>query len=118
MLERQVETELDLNLYQIHDKDFMNVSKKTIWVLHFFIARFLILSIIDILSQIIVAGGSPVLCRMLSSISGSYPLDAGSTIQPVTKKICSDIVRCPSGAKLLPVESHSSDFSKFFFNRA
>ena len=56
-----------------------------------------------------------MLCRVLSSISGLYPLDAGSTIQAVTKKICSDIVRDPSGAKSLPVESYSSDF-RFFFS--
>ena len=28
MLERQVGKELELNLYQIHDKDFVNASKK------------------------------------------------------------------------------------------
>lgn len=51
-------------------------------------------------------GACPVHCRILSSISGLYPLDDGSTFFPHQLwrlKVSPDTATCPLGSKVIPI---------------
>ena len=67
--------------------------------------RFLLFSTIDILSQITLwCGDRPVLCRLLSLISGLYPLDAiiSHPFLLWEPEMSADVVRCLLGTKIAP----------------
>ena len=52
-------------------------------------------------------GGRLVHWRMFSSVPGLSSLDAGSTLRPhYDKPNCLDIITCPMGGKITPVENH------------
>lgn len=71
------------------------------------------LNTFDILDQVNLC---PVPCRMFSSVSGLYPLEASSTIWGPThdKQMAPDIAECPLEAKLPLVENHC--FAGLYFN--
>lgn len=65
--------------------------------------------------KLLVVGGCPVHCRMVTSIAGLYPLDANSTTIPVCdhQKCLQALSTVPWGSESPLIENHCSRVTKW-----